>query len=119
MINFSCHWTLEMGSKLPLLSTFSSFPSSVFAYFLNICCFTIENLSSVLTCILNMLPFLLSHHDSHSFLYSLQKFLHQSIFSMLLSLLNSSNTALHFSNAFPGTVCVLVFQIFLSFPKDY
>lgn len=24
-----------------------------------------------------------------------------------------------FSNAFPGTVCVLVFQIFLLFPKDY
>lgn len=79
-----------------------------------------------MTCILNInifrtlkLPFLLSYHYSHSFLSFLQKFLHQSIFSMLLSLLNSSNTPLHFSNAFPGTVCVLVFQIFLSFPKDY
>lgn len=115
-----------MGRKLPLVSTFSSFLSSVLAYFLNICCFTTENLSSVLTCILNInifrtlrLPFLLSYHYSHSFLSSLQEFLHQSIFSMLLSLRNSSNTPLHFSNAFPGTVCVLVFQIFLSFPKDY
>lgn len=57
------------------------------ACILNTCCFISESLSSLLTCILSINlpktqkpPFLLSYHYGCNFLFSLQRFLHQSIF---------------------------------------